>query len=246
MARLSRSVAAGVLTGGLFAFSTRVWAYATVAEVFALNNLLLAALLATLAVAGRRPSSRHVAIASALLGLGIANHHTSIFISVPIVAWLLLAAWRADARPLALVRTAAAGALLGLLPYAYLPLAAAGRAAVSWGDTATLAGFVRHVTRAEYGTFQLASTHVGGATSAADHVLAYVRDVLPQTLWLGAPLAIVGAGAGLVDRRLRGRRGRVLDRPGRLPRGLQRAVEPAAGRAAPVRGPGALLADATT
>jgi hypothetical protein len=90
------------------------------------------------------------------------------------------------------------------LPYAYLPLAASGQAAVSWGHTATLAGFVRHVTRAEYGTFQLASTHVGGATTAVDHVLAYARDVGPQTLWLGALLALVGAVAGLVDRRLRG------------------------------------------
>ena len=204
VARLSKSAGAGVLAGGLFAFSTRVWTNATVAEVFALNNLLLAALVTTLSVAGPRPSTRHVGIGSALLGLGIANHHTSIFVSVPIVAWLLFAAWRPGLRPLPILRAAAAGVLLGLLPYAYLPLAAAGRATVSWGDTASLAGFVRHVTRAEYGTFQLASTHVGGATSAVDHVLAYARDVVTQSLWLGAPLALVGAGAGLVDRRLRG------------------------------------------
>jgi hypothetical protein len=69
---------------------------------------------------------------------------------------------------------------------------------------ASLAVFVRHVSRAEYGTFQLASTHVGGARSAVDHVLAYARDVMTQGLWLGAPLALVGAGTGLVDRRLRG------------------------------------------
>jgi hypothetical protein len=118
VARLSTSAAAGVFAGGLFAFSTRVWAYATVAEVFALNNLLLATLLATLAVAGSRPSSRQVAIASALLGLGIANHLTSIFVSVPIVAWLILAAWRAGAPPLRLARVAALGGLLGILPYA--------------------------------------------------------------------------------------------------------------------------------
>ena len=68
VARLSRSLGAGVLAGGLFAFSTRVWAYATVAEVFALNNLLLAAFLTTLAVAGPRPSTRQVGIGSALLG----------------------------------------------------------------------------------------------------------------------------------------------------------------------------------
>jgi hypothetical protein len=145
-----------------------------------------------------------VATAAALLGLGIANHHTSIFISVPIVAWMLYAAWRAGASPRPLLLGTMAAALLGLLPYAYLPLAASGRAPVSWGDARSLAGFARHVTRAEYGTFQLASTHVGGATSAADHVLAYAQDLLPQTLWLGALLALVGVVAGLVDRRVRG------------------------------------------
>jgi len=204
VARLSASTAAGVLAGGLFAFSTRVWAYATIAEVFALNNLLLAALLVTLAVAGPHPSRGSIGVASVLLGLGIANHHTSIFVSVPIVAWLLLAAWRAGTPPLPLLAWAAGGAVLGLLPYAYLPLAAMGRAAVSWGDAASLTGFVRHVTRAEYGTFQLASAHVGGDTSARDHVLAYVTDLLPQTLGFGVPLALLGAGAGLVDRRRRG------------------------------------------
>ena len=134
VARLSWSAGAGVLAGGLFAFSTRVWTYATVAEVFALNNLLLAALVTTLAVAGPRPSTRHVGIGSALLGLGIANHHTSIFVSVPIVGWLLFTAWRAGRRPLAILRAAAAGVILGLLPYAYLPLR---RRPAPWGPGGT-------------------------------------------------------------------------------------------------------------
>jgi len=81
VARLSGSAAGGLLAGGLFAFSSRVWAYATVGEVFALNNLVVAALLVTLGYAGPRATTRHVGIGAALMGLGLANHHTSIFVS---------------------------------------------------------------------------------------------------------------------------------------------------------------------
>lgn len=42
--RLSRNVWGGLVAAGLFAFAPIVWAYAIAAEVFALNNLLLAGL----------------------------------------------------------------------------------------------------------------------------------------------------------------------------------------------------------
>jgi hypothetical protein len=204
VARLSGRVAGGLLAGGLFAFSTRVWAYATVAEVFALNNLVMAGLLGTLALAGPRATVRHVASAAALMGLGLANHHTSIFVSTPIVAWLLVSAWRAGTGAWRLLAVAAGCGLAGLAPYAYLPLAAARDAWVSWGEPASLAGFLRHLTRAEYGTFRLASAHVGAATSAVGHVVTYLRDLLSQSLWVGAALAPVGAWAGLRAPRTRG------------------------------------------
>ena len=44
----------------------------------------------------------------------------------------------------------------GLTPYLYLPLSAhANVARWTWGDQRTLQGFITHLLREEYGTFQL-------------------------------------------------------------------------------------------
>src|SRR4030095_1987975 len=50
--------------------------------------------------------------------------------------------------------------LLGMTPYLYL-VVASGHAPVTWGDTATLDGFLTHFLRREYGTFRLAESSVG-------------------------------------------------------------------------------------
>ncbi len=203
-ARLSRNTAAGLLAAGLFAFSSRVWSYATVAEVFALNNLVVAALVATLAAATPKASRRHVIIASVLAGLGAANHLTSVFISVPILVRLILSARGPGTPASSLVLTSLAGGLAGLLPYAYLPFASASHAPVFWGDETSVAGFLRHVLRTEYGTFRLGSRAMGTVATGLDHAMTYLRDLPVQMLWIGVPLALVGAVAGLRARQARG------------------------------------------
>ena len=202
-ARASQSLPAGVLAAGLWAFSSRVWSYATVAEVFALNNLIVAALIATLLAGPPKASRRHVAIAALLAGLGAANHLTSVFISVPIVLALVLAARRAGVPLGVLVATAAGCGALGLLPYAYLPIASARFAPVSWGDQTTIAGFVSHVLRSEYGVFQLGNGGLGLAAGGVEHAWTYLRDVPGQFLWIGVPLALVGVARGLRTRAVR-------------------------------------------
>src|SRR4029453_808652 len=91
-------------------------------------------------------------------GLALANHHTVVFVAAPFLAYQL---WRARAllttRVLATLG-AAGGA--GLLPYLYLPWAAARHPAVAWGDPSTWSGFWAHLLRREYGTFRLASAEV--------------------------------------------------------------------------------------
>jgi len=47
--------------------------------------------------------------------------------------------------------------LAGLVPYIYLPLSSMySGARWTWGDQSTLAGFLKHLLREEYGTFDLA------------------------------------------------------------------------------------------
>ena len=191
VARWSRSAWAGVAAAGLFAFSPGIWEYAICAEVFALNNLMVASLLLLAVLYADSRNSRYALAAALVFGLGLSNHHTFLFVALPVAAWAL---WhgRSDlCRPhsLALMATLFAA---GLLPYLYLPWAGARPAAVSWGVTDTWAGFWTHVLRREYGTFQLAVAGVGSHVPGNELVAAWFNDLLRQIGWWGIGLAAVG------------------------------------------------------
>lgn len=191
VSRWSRSCWAGVAAAGLLALSPGIWEYAICPEVFALNNLMVALLL-LLAVAYADTKNPRYAYAGALVfGLGLSNHHTVVFVGVPLAAWVL---WRGRGellKPRALALMVALFAA-GLLPYLYLPWAGSRAAAVSWGATNTWAGFWSHVLRREYGTFQLAVTGLAPQTSGGEMVSAWFRDLLGQVGWWGLGLAVVG------------------------------------------------------
>ena len=91
--RVTGRAGAGVLAGLAFALSPMVWPYAVTAEVFALNNLLVAALLA-LSVRGLAAPERTLPAAALVFGLGLSNHHTILFLGGPLLLGL---AWQARA-----------------------------------------------------------------------------------------------------------------------------------------------------
>lgn len=141
---------------GLFAFSTLTWRYAILAEVFSLNNFFVSILIygAVCALQERRP--RIVYLLAFLFGLGLTNHHTLVFIGGPLGLFLI---WQfretlLRLRPLLLMT---ALFLIGLIPYMYLFWASARAPLISWGDISTWQGFLTHLLRKEYGTFQLAT-----------------------------------------------------------------------------------------
>jgi hypothetical protein len=191
--RWTRAPWAGVLAGALFAFSPVVWRMAVCAEVFALNNLMIALVLLLAVRYDEDPDPRTARATALAIGLGLSNHHTLVLAAAPLLAWMF---WRGRpdlTRPRRLLELAAAFGL-GLLPYVYLPLAAHGSSPVSWGRADTWSGFWTHVTRAEYGTFQLASDSAAAATSGWTTVASF-----GQSLWeaLG-PAGTLLAAAGLV------------------------------------------------
>jgi hypothetical protein len=214
-------MAAACTSGFLFAFSPHVWEYSLGTEVFALNNFFCAlitfmVLQAYVAYERVRASGSAAArcalqwqgLAGALVaGLSMANQHTSLLLliaAVPFVLLLLI-----DARCFSNPSTELshkqfsrndmffyliASALVGLGPYAYLYLASSHPTRGSWGDMTSLTGFVRHVARAEYGTFRLgASTHgqhgdwvqrIGFYLSHASHESGHlVFPLCAATVW---------------------------------------------------------------
>jgi len=117
-----------------FAFSPLMWSQAVVAEVYALNALLLAAFL--LVWSGRGLSTQ----AGLFLGLALTTHLTSILM-------LSAAVIGADRRRPRL----ALGVVLGLLPLLALPWLARGESPVIWGRAETPAGWWWLVSGQLYG-----------------------------------------------------------------------------------------------
>ena len=153
------AAAAAALTLGL---STLFWEWALAAEVFQANNALTAAMIYLLVRWRERPERGGWLIAAALAtGLGLSNQLTIVLLA-PAVSTVLWSR-RAALTP-ALVAACAFAILLGLLPYAYIPWAAARHPVVNWGAATTLSDLVDLFLRRDYGTGRLvAGPYAGGS-----------------------------------------------------------------------------------
>lgn len=194
------AAAGAVVAAALFAFSPTAWAYAVTAEVFPLNSLLVALLLLLALRWERRRDVRTARAVALVTGFGLANHHTLVFVAAPVGAWML---WTGRAllwSPRELALLAGAG-LLGLAPYLHLGIAGLRELPSSWGDTATLQGFVDHLLRRDYGTFQLLPSGHPESSSYAAKTGAYLSHFGRASLLAGALLPVAAVAAAWQDRR---------------------------------------------
>ena len=183
-----RIAVAAALAGALgLAFATGVWRYAVVAEVFALNNLLSSLFLLLMLVWYRRPQRLAMLWAAAfVLGLALTNHQTAIFLT-PAALWLF---WRGGSKLAAADPSehpggvtpkefgiAVASGFVGLLPYAYLPLAAARNPPLNWNNPQTLDKFIWEVTRADYGAGNFAGPRFAQG-GVVDNLAVYAGNLL--------------------------------------------------------------------
>ena len=194
--RLSRSLASGVVAALVFATATVTWRYALVAEVFALHALLASGVLLALTL---RPA-HGVSLLAFLGALTLSHHHTLLLLALP--AWgLTLVRVVREASPPTRAATAARhlgvsvlAVLVGLLPLLWIPIATRHPSALVWGDATTWRGFLSILTRAEYGTFQLAAAGREGSVFGTYHYLGEFLRSLPASFgWAAALLAGLGA-----------------------------------------------------
>jgi hypothetical protein len=195
----------GLLAGGLFAFSPLTWTWSIQAEVFALNNLLLAALLWAAAGFGAVGAASYARLAGLAAGLALANHHTSVFVIGPLAAWFCWRLYRPqDDQPraprLRLAFEAGAMTALGLLCYLYLPLAGKFSHGLIWGEPSTWHGFLTHLLRREYGTFQLAAGTTATEVSLPLLLERYFATAASRLMIIGLPLALIGLAWSIFNR----------------------------------------------
>lgn len=162
--RLGRDRLAAVLAAIFLAVTPVFWRWSLVAEVFALHSLLASLVIYFLVVWRAQPERTSGLVLAAFVSGLACTHHQTIVLLGPAILFLL---WEQRAILLARPRVVLLCVLVfvvGLLPYAYIPWAAAGQPAYSWGDVATFRDLLKLVARRSYGTLNLVSVsgYTGG------------------------------------------------------------------------------------
>ena len=195
----------------LLAFSRTLWSYATLAEVYTLNALLILLVLVlmlrwrrrTLEAAARRATpgatpDRLLYAAAFAFGLGLGVHHVTVALLLPALALLVFAT--AGGRFFASRRLAYAAlcACAGLSVYVYLPIAAWREAGLNWSDPRTLQRIWWHLTGRQY---QAYFSFAPGELSK--QAIAFARHAGREfgPWWCPAGLLLIAAGIGALFQR---------------------------------------------
>jgi 4-amino-4-deoxy-L-arabinose transferase-like glycosyltransferase len=175
----------------LFAFGPSFWAEANIQRVYALNALFV---LLALGAAWRwhaTRASRSFVLAAFWCGLGATNHT---FLGVQALAFAVFAVGTDPGilrRP-RLLAAAAAACLVGLLPYAWLPLRSLADPALDWGDPETFDAFADVVLRRDFWQRAWIEGPADLVPIGRDWLASFARELT----WPGALLGLVGAAAG--------------------------------------------------
>lgn len=202
LVRAARSGAwAGAVAALLFGLGPVWWAQATMAEVYALHNLLVAAILLAAVQAGdsagapdadRARTDRRLTWLFALIGLGLAHHRTTVLLLPGLAVYLLLVV-PGIRRPRRAWLAWGAALLLPLLLYLYLPLrAAAGVRDLHGSYGNSWAGFWEHVLARGYQGF-----FADNALAVERGAAGWARLFVDQMGWAGLALAAAGLAAGV-------------------------------------------------
>ena len=165
-----------LVSGLLMAFSRTLWSYATIAEVYTLNTLLILIIFLLMLRWRRRiiederrmntnPDSTRPApaipdhdfllyAAAFVFGLALGVHHVTVALMLPALAGIV---YKTEGRSffaskrLLYAAFLSLGALLAV--YSYLPLAASRTPIISWGDPRSLEKIWWHITGKQYQVF---------------------------------------------------------------------------------------------
>lgn len=185
---------------GLFAALTLAgnyvfFLYSVTPEVFALFDFFVMLLTFLVWRFVTRPSVPLLSAIVFVFGLSLTHHHLILFF-LPAICWVL---WnkRKQIRVLSVLRARAllrlvALFILGFAPYLYVPIAAQTSAIINWNRARDLAGFIRLVTRADYGTFRSGAVVGHALAERMVQVSAYARFIILDFGWVGVALAAAG------------------------------------------------------
>ncbi|XP_073466522.1 protein O-mannosyl-transferase TMEM260 [Aquarana catesbeiana] len=192
--RLSGSYAAGILAAGLYSFSRLTWQWSIAAEVFSLNNLFVALLIALTVEFKKAKTARDRSKVSQYgafcCGISLCNQHTIVLYIVCIVLWVFFQLVSRKELSLKHLLKLAACFAGGLLPYLYLIVSSYfNQAQWTWGDQTSIQGLLTHLLREEYGTFSLAKSETG--SSMKEILMFQISHMFTEVTPLAPALAIL-------------------------------------------------------
>jgi hypothetical protein len=191
--------------GLLMAFSRTLWSYATIAEVYTLNALLIVAVLFLMLrwrrciIADRTNTETATTIhdswlyaAAFVFGLALGVHHVTVGLILPALGILV---YRTEglgfftSRRLVYAALISIGALVAV--YAYLPFAASGSPIINWGNPRSLQEIWWHITGRQYRVFFSFSPNIIGA-----QLIEFCKMLLREfgVVWLPLPLVLAFVG----------------------------------------------------
>jgi len=196
----------GVIGGILFTLSPLTWEYSRMAEVFALNNMLISLIIyqtvcfGVLVTSGSKFDKMvSCSMKGAFIsGLAMSNQHTALLFILPIATYVIVMLTRMlpqDNKIDTLLSTLGKLALCfigGLVPYLYMAISSQSPTPGTWGDQTTLSGFFRHILRAEYGSFSLAGGEFSEIEGLLTRLCSYIKNTFKQVTAFGMYLSYQG------------------------------------------------------
>lgn len=178
----------------LLAFSRTLWSFATVAEVYTLNTLLILCIWLLMFRWRVTGNNKLLLLAALIFGLALGVHHVTVGVMLPALAVFVYrtAGWSFFRSKQLLY--AALIAIAGMIAiYAYLPLAAHQLPIMNWGDPRTAQRIWSHISGHQYQVFFSFSLEQI-ANQTAEFTKLAVREFNPA--WL--PLALLLFAVGFV------------------------------------------------
>jgi tetratricopeptide (TPR) repeat protein len=178
---------AALLAALLLAFSPSFWGEANVQRVYALNAVFV--VLATSAALAwqRDKNDRDLVRAFFWCALGATNH-TFMGIYAAVLGLYALVTTPTRLLRVGMIARIALAMVVGLLPYAYLPIRSRMNPRLDWGNPETLQGFLGVVLRRDFWQRAWLERPFDLLVIAAD----YLHSLGVELAWVGTALAVVG------------------------------------------------------
>jgi hypothetical protein len=170
-------------------FTYTYWLYAEVVEVFGLHELMVISLIYFAIKFYKTKIFKFLYLMSFIAGLSLTNNQTVLTI-FPAITFLVIATDYRKLFNLRIIITCSVLFLAGLLPYIYLPIAAANHPYINFGKVVNFTNFLHHATRQTYG-WKLAKSISLDPTVSAKPFYHYWLTFISS---LNFPLVLLGIG----------------------------------------------------